>query len=119
MNQFVSLGYTYDQVLKIFLEFPSLYGYNIDTIKIKKEFYDAIGLCDIFVINPKSMIQGIDLSYARYMFYKDIGIDININNYRLLFVNEQVFMKRYKIDNDSLIWLYSRDIEVKKKIKNK
>ena len=32
-------------------------------------------------------MQSVELSYARYMFYKEIGINIDSSNYNILFYN--------------------------------
>ena len=42
--------------------------------------YDSIGLERLFVVDPKQIIQSIELSYARYMYYKESGINIDMNN---------------------------------------
>ena len=55
-------------------------------------------------------MQGINLSYARYMFYKSLGININMNNYRKLFVGQVEFKNRYGKNNKQLVDLYKYDI---------
>ena len=71
------------EVIIITKKFPQIYSSNINDIREKKEFYDEIGLSDIFIVKPKYLMQSIELSYARYMFYKEMGIEINKDNYFL------------------------------------
>ena len=44
--------------------------------------------------------------YARYMFYRTIGIKINKGNYRRLFIRESYFINMYGKNNKTLIELY-------------
>ena len=46
-------------------------------IKQKIKFYDSIGLHSLAVKDSKQLMQSTALSYARYMFYKDNGIEID------------------------------------------
>ena len=48
------------------------------------------------------------------MFYKNIGIDINMDNYRLLFICQDKFIKRYGLSNKELINLYQQQIRLLK-----
>ena len=59
--------------------------------------------------DSKNLMQSINLSYARYKFYEERGIVIDINNYRRLFISKNSFEKIYKITNDELISKYNYD----------
>ena len=99
---------------------PSIYGFTIDNLRKKKEFYDSIGLSKIIFINPKQLIPSIDLIYARYMFYKNMGIEIDIDNYLLLFLGNKIFSLKYGIDREELVKSYPyviKDSKIKKKVK--
>ena len=63
-------------------------------------------------------MQSVELSYARYMFYKDRGIDINMNNYLILFMGQRNFYKKYGIEKNEILELYSYKNDVICKIKN-
>ncbi|UKI58153.1 MAG: hypothetical protein L6V81_01540 [Clostridium sp.] len=43
-------------------------------------------------------MMSLDLAYARYMFYKDIGINIDMNNYSKLFHSNKQFYDRFGIE---------------------
>ena len=109
------MGYTHEEVLYMTKKLPSFYSMNIDTIKKKKEFYDSIGMKDLFIKNPKYAMQSISLSSARYEFYKERGIDIENNNYIRLFVGQKEFIRKYGFTNVELIgkYRYRRDEDVK------
>lgn len=107
IDDLVGFGYTLEQAREITIKLPSIFGFSIDNLREKKDFYDSIGLGNIFIKDPKQIIQSIDLSYARYMFYKSIGIDLTMSNYLMLFYNQSIFKKRFGITNEDLVRRYS------------
>ena len=111
-NKFIellNLGFSIDEIKKMTIKFPSLYSLSIDNIRKKREFYDMVGLSDMMILEPKYIMQSIELSYARYMFLKNIGININMNNYRILFMGQNQFEKRFGKNNEQLIKIYNYD----------
>ena len=119
----LELGYSDTEVRMMTVSLPSLYGLSIENIRIKKEFYDSIGLSRLMIVDPKKVMQSIELSYSRYMFFKDIGIDINMGNYRVLFDSQKRFENRYGKNNKTLIELYkfngfvNKNCKCKKRVK--
>ena len=85
---------------------PAIYGYSIENMKQKIEFYDSIDMHNLAVINPKQLMQSVNLSYARYSFYKNIGTDIDMNNYVKLFIGQKQFEKTYGITKQKLLEKY-------------
>ena len=110
MNQkiedIIALGYTKEEVIKMTKSSPAIYSYSIENMKQKIEFYDSIDMHKLAVINSKQLMQSVNLSYARYSFYKDIGIDIDMNNYRKLFIDQKRFEKAYGITKQELLEKY-------------
>lgn len=102
----LKIGYTKEEVIKMTKILPSIYGLSIENMKQKIEFYDSIDMHELAVINPKQLMQSVNLSYARYSFYKDRGIDIDMNNYRKLFVGQKDFEKAYRITKKELLEKY-------------
>ena len=94
---------------------PTLFGLSIEKIKQKITFLKQIDLDFIAIEDTKKLMQSIDLTYARYMFFKDRGIVINEENYRRLFYNTKQFEKQYGIDKTTLLERYN----YKKSINNK
>ena len=109
MKDMISLGYTRKEVINMTKDLPAIYGYSKKNMKQKKDFYDSIGLHELVSVDPKQLIQSVNLSYARYCFYKDKGIDIDMNNYRKLFVREDQFEKSNGITKQELIEKYDYD----------
>ena len=106
IEDIISLGYTKEEVIKMTKILPSIYGLSIENMKQKIDFYDSIDMHELAVINPKQLMQSVNLSYARYSFYKDRGIDIDMNNYRKLFVGQKDFEKAYRITKKELLEKY-------------
>ena len=109
IEDIISLGYTKEEVIKMTKILTSIYGLSIENMKQKIEFYDSIDMHELAVINPKQLMQSVNLSYARYSFYKDRGIDIDMNNYRKLFVEQKKFEKAYRITKKELLEKYDYD----------
>ena len=102
----MELGYTKEEVIKMTKALPSIYGLSIENIKQKIDFYNLIDMHELAVIDAKMLMQSINLSYARYSFYIDLGINIDMNNYRKLFINQKQFEKTYGITKEELLKRY-------------
>ena len=106
-DDLISLGYSYNDVIKMTIILPSLFGFSTENIRQKTIFLKQIDLDFIAVEDTKKLMQSIDLTYARYMFFKDRGIVINEENYRRLFYNAKQFEKQYGIDKSTLLEKYN------------
>ena len=98
--------------------FPTLYGLSIENIKEKIMFYDSVGLHNIAILHPTYLMQSVELSYARYYFYKSNNVIINMKNYSKLFLSEKAIKKQYGVTNKDLISLYNyneKHLKIKKK----
>ena len=109
------LGYSKEDVIKMTKTLPAIYSYSKENIKQKIEFYDSIGLHSLAIIDAKQLMQSTSLSYARYMYYKDIGIDIDETNYKKLFINKKIFEKQYGITKEELLAKYNYQEYMRKK----
>ena len=77
-----------------------------------------LGIGFIITLEPKKLMQSYELSYSRYMFYLSIGIHINKDNWRKLFIDQKQFMNSYGITKEELLERYCTvDIKSKKKKK--
>ena len=97
---------------------PTLFGLSIENIKQKITFLKQIDLDFIAVNDTKKLMQSIDLTYARFSFFKDNGMEITKENYRRLFYNAKQFEKQYGIDKSTLIekYNYQEYINIKESI---
>ena len=109
------LGYSREEVIKMTKTLPSIYGYSIENIREKIEFYDSIGLHLLAVEDTKKLMQSTALSYARYMFLKEKGIEINETNYRKLFDSEKRFVKQYGVTKQEILAKYNYEESMKNK----
>ena len=100
------LGYSKEEVIKMTKSLPAIYGYSIDNIKQKIDFYDSIGLHELAINDTKKLMQSVSLSYARYMFYKEKNIEINDKSYNKLFIGQKLFEKAYGITKEELLEKY-------------
>ena len=89
----INLGYTKEEVIDMTVEFPQALTLSIENLKPKIEFFNSIGLHDLIIVSPIRLIQSISLSYARYNFLNDNGIEVNMENYRILFLGKSAFEK--------------------------
>ena len=107
IEDIMSLGYTREEVIKMTKSHPTLYGYSIENIRQKITFYDSIDMHELAIIDSKRLIQSVDLSYARYIFYREKGIEISMNNYGSLFISNKQFEKSYGITKKELLEKYN------------
>lgn len=118
--EIMELGYSYEDIINLSKKFPQIYSLSIDNICEKVDFCNYMGLSDMIVKKKKILVQSVELSYTRYMFYKSMGIEINSSNCEMLFLSENVFIKRFNKTRNELLDLYKYDssnLNVKKKIK--
>ena len=101
------LEYSQEEIIKMTKALPTIYGYSIENIKQKVEFYDSIKLHSLAIIAPKALMQSTALSYARYMFYKEKGINIDETNYNKLFISQKKFEKQYGVEKRELLERYN------------
>lgn len=102
----MSLGYTKEDVIKMTKQLPALFGYSIDNIKRKINFYKSINLENIVLEDTKLLMQSVNLSYARYRYLKSREIIVNINSYSRLFYCQKVFEANFGIDNKAVKKMY-------------
>ena len=109
-------NYSEEQALNMTLVLPAIYGLSIDNINNKLDLYDSIGLHNLSIMDPKQLMQSVELSYARYNYFKNRGIEINMKTYKKLFISSKEFKYIYHIEKDDLLKMYPYD-NVKEKIK--
>ena len=109
------LGYSKEEVIKMTKSLPAIYGYSIDNIKQKIDFYDSIGLHELAINDTKKLMQSVSLSYARYMFYKEKNIEITDKSYNKLFINQKQFQKAYGITKEELLEKYDYQAYIQQK----
>ena len=109
IKDMLELGYSYNDIIKMTKQLPSIYSYSIENIKQKIELYRLMNISHILVEKATYLMQSCELSFSRYMFYKNKGIIIDENNYPKLFIDQLKFKRLYGIDNKTLIQMYNYD----------
>ena len=116
IDDLISLGFSYEEVIKMTRELPSLYSCSIENLKEKIYYLRSVGLGEIAIKNPKQLMQSVDLTYARYMYLtQDVGLDIDMGNSKLLFLEAKIFKRRFQITKKELLEKYSYDEDIRKK----
>lgn len=114
MNRIINLGYDSNELKDFTVNFPILYILTIENIEDKAVFFNSVGLHKIF-LSDKAIMQSVELSYAIYMFFKSIGIDINIGNSDWLFQSESFFKEQYGKSFSQLMEEYPYNTDVIKR----
>lgn len=109
------LGYSKAELIKVTKSLPAIYGYSIDNIKQKIDFYDSLGLHELAINDTKKLMQSVSLSYARYMFYKEKSIEITDRSYKKLFIDQKRFEKAYGITKEELLEKYDYQAYIQQK----
>ena len=102
----MSFGYTLSNVRNMIKNYPSILSMSTENLHDKINFYKSINLMDIIINDTKQLMISLKVVYARYMFYKNIGINIDKNNYTLLFIKNKDFERKYNITKEELINKY-------------
>ena len=100
-------------------QLPTIYSLSMENISRKLEFYDSIGLREIIIKDSKKLMQSVEISYARYLFLKDKGIEITTTEYNKLFLNQPQFEKQQGITKEAILNLYNYQEKKLKKNKEK
>ena len=104
LDDIMSLGYSKEKTLKIILELPSIFGLSFENISNKINYYREIGIDFYATEYPKNLIQSVELSYARYEYFKSNNIEIN--NYGYIFYCERYFKRQFGITKQELLQMY-------------
>ena len=117
-----ALGYTKEEIISMSLSLPAIYSFTIENIKEKIDYLKEIGIVDVILLNPKNLMQSVDLIYARYRFLtEDVGLSIDYSNAKYLFKDRKHFFGQFHVGNEELLERYNYDLEVrcKNKVLNK
>jgi Holliday junction resolvasome RuvABC DNA-binding subunit len=102
----MACGYTKEEVLKMTKELPTIFGYSMKGLREKIDFYDSVNLHDAPVVYPKNIMQSVALTYARYKFFEDQGIPIDMTNQNRLFFRNKKFKIQFGASKDELLEQY-------------
>ena len=95
INYFLDLKYDKDKVINLFLKAPVLFSYNLNTLKLKFDFYKENDLVDYIFDNPNKSIINTNFLNKRLSYLKNNNL-YDDNKYDL-FLDDISFNKKYKI----------------------
>ncbi len=98
-------GYSMEEILKMTKKTPTIYSASIENLSDKLEFYNSIGMHEMITEKPMNLIQSTQLTYARYMLWKEKGVIIDNSNYNKLLYNDSE--KKLGISKEQLLEKYS------------
>ena len=110
-------GFTKEEIVKITGNLPSFLLLSDSNVLAKINFFRSIGLANVIVNDSKKLMQSLELTYARYAYFQEINHEVNSSNYFRLFYSQKNFIKRYGVDNKTLLAKYLLDDEIKKGMK--
>ena len=109
-SDFEEMGYNKGNFIKMTISLPSILGLSKENIIRKFSYYNSIGISKIILSDTKKIIQSVELSYARYNYFKEqCNLKIDYNNYRKLFAGQKSFFKSTGYTNAEVMQLYPYD----------
>ena len=97
------------------IKLPPLFGYDFSKIERKINFLKDVNLDFIVLFDTKQLMQSIELTYARYMYFKENGKIIDETNYKYLFESNKKFEKRSNMTKEELLEKYNYEEYIKEK----
>ena len=119
LHYLIEYGFTKEQAIRITSLLSTVFDYSYDTIEQRLDLFEYLNLHNLVYNKPITLRQSPKLTYARYKYFQDKGIEVNEQKYKKLFMSEKQFMDIHKISNIDLMNKYNYDEEIQKEIKEK
>lgn len=105
---FLELGFTEEMFKYIFIKCPSIISYDKNNLKNKILFFLENNEMDFVLENPNHLKQSSITSYARKFFLETKGITISSNNFKMIFIADRDFKRKFKVSKDEVIKQYQK-----------
>ncbi len=105
---FLELGFTEEMFKYIFIKCPSIISYDKNNLKNKILFFLENNEMDFVLENPNHLKQSSITSYARKFFLEAKGITISSNNFKMIFIADRDFKRKFKVSKDEVIKQYQK-----------
>lgn len=119
IKNLLKLGFNENIIKIIVYNYPKILSFKIDTLNKKYNYYLQLDMLEIFVKNPSYLMQGIDLTNARYQYLINKGLEVNKNNYGKLFLTDKKFKKTYGIGKEELLKKYKEGEQYEQRTNNR
>lgn len=106
-DMFSSLGFTKEEIIKISTVSFYIFSKSVNCMKDTIKLYEDIGIKDVIIKNPRMLVFGNKIVYARYQYLASNGIYIDSDqNYSYLLLSKIAFEKKMGITNEELLEKY-------------
>lgn len=112
LNLLTTLGFHPSIVKIMFYNFPQIISFTQELIQEKYDYYNSLNMLDIFIKDPKYLMQSIELTESRRQYLTSRNIEVS--NYKKLFVSNKRFKKNYGVTNEDVLRDYPNDLNRKK-----
>ena len=105
-NKFMGIQnchYSVEEAIEMIQKFPILFGYDMNSIQEKIEFYHSLELDQVIVHESYYLFYSLELIQARYHYLLSQNEVIDSHNYRNLFLNDLDFSRKYHITREQLL----------------
>lgn len=89
--------------------YPGLIKMPKEELLAKNDLLNDLDLGVTFFDFPNQLVWSNNIIYARYMFLKDYGINLDKNNCQILFYNHKYFNNAFHITTEELLERYNYD----------
>ena len=100
IQSFGEFEFRLEDVLKMFYEFPLLFGYRLETIRERISFFHAEELDALIFEKPEILFFSVDLLKKRLKFLKKQDKKYKLDND--LFLSESMFYKKFHVTREEL-----------------
>jgi hypothetical protein len=97
-----NLGFSDDVVRNITYQAPIVFGYDTKNLEAKVKFYRKIGIGDAILRDSRILSFNLDFIELRYKYITKKK-EIDMENYKLLFLNDRDFFKEFGVTRNLLL----------------
>lgn len=110
------MNYSKEEIIYIISLYSGLLTTSEESIKNKLDMVASLNIKPVILLNPRYLIQGVELTYARYSYLTQIhNIEfITATDMRVLFIGNNNFSSRYDASNQYVKDFYENKNVLKK-----
>ena len=105
---FLKLNFTEEEFKYIFIKCPSIISYDQQNLEKKLLFFIENNEKEFVLNNPNHLKQSYITSYARKLFLENKGLKLSHNNFKIIFLAERDFKRKFKVTKDEVIKTYKK-----------
>ena len=117
INNLLLKGYSKDEIMDVSKKFPAILGLSKDNINEKLDFFETVGLQGVALKKPDYTVQSVEVTYARYEFFRMLEVEITSKNINKLFVTAKCFQESYGVSKQELLEMHNYERDYKNNTK--